>query len=159
MLASGRAASDCIHQLSQRYCAGAGSAFLMLAKRRSTDKGVSINNQPIASGAGVRQMKNKTVDFGASDADRTHGCGAVQGIAPKQLRLSGSVVADIYWKDWVSAAVEIPDGFGGKGNEAVQPFTGQTNGPIGYLEYCVLRNQPRFVTSSSASCPRSSSAS
>ncbi len=41
------------------------------------------------------------------------------------------------WKSKVGAntAVEWPVGLGGKGNEGVSNFTGQTNGSIGYVEY------------------------
>lgn len=80
---------------------------------RST--GVRINYQSVGSGAGLRQIEAKTVDFGASDAplrdDELAKKGLVQfptviggvvpvvnirGIAPGQLKLSGQLLGDIY---------------------------------------------------------------
>ena len=77
--------------------------------------GVKINYQSVGSGAGLRQIDAKTVDFGASDMplkdDELKAKGLVQfptviggvvpvinvkGIAPGQLKLSGQVLGDIY---------------------------------------------------------------
>ncbi|MBE7216930.1 MAG: phosphate ABC transporter substrate-binding protein PstS [Caulobacteraceae bacterium] len=77
--------------------------------------GVHLNYQPIGSGGGIKQIYAKTVEFGASDkplpAADLAGHGLVQfptvivgivpvvnlpGIAPGQLKLNGSVLADIY---------------------------------------------------------------
>ena len=77
--------------------------------------GVQLNYQGIGSGGGIKQIENKTVDFGASDkplpaADLdSHGLlqfptvivGIVpvvniEGVAPGQLHLTGPVLADIY---------------------------------------------------------------
>lgn len=100
--------------------------------------GVGLNYQSIGSGGGIEQIKNKTVDFGASDAPRKGSeltergqiqfpmvMGGVvpvanlQGIAPGQLRLSGDVLADIYlgkvtrWNDpaitGLNKGVKLPD--------------------------------------------------
>lgn len=52
------------------------------------------------------------------------------------------------WKDKVgiSTAVEWPAGIGGKGNEGVANFTGQTPGSIGYVEYAyALQNKLAFT--------------
>jgi phosphate transport system substrate-binding protein len=76
---------------------------------------VKINYQSVGSGAGLRQIEAKTVDFGASDAplkdDELAKKGLMQfptviggvipvvnikGIAPGQLKLSGQVLGDIY---------------------------------------------------------------
>ncbi|MDH5857280.1 phosphate ABC transporter substrate-binding protein PstS [Lampropedia aestuarii] len=76
---------------------------------------VRINYQSVGSGAGLRQIEAKTVDFGASDAplkdEALQEKGLVQfptvvggivpvvnisGIEPGQLRLSGEVLANIY---------------------------------------------------------------
>lgn len=76
---------------------------------------VRINYQSVGSGAGLRQIEAKTVDFGASDAplkdEALKEKGLVQfptvvggivpvvnisGIQPGQLRLSGEVLANIY---------------------------------------------------------------
>ena len=77
--------------------------------------GARINYQSVGSGAGIRQIKAKTVDFGASDMPLTDEelakDGLVQfptviggvvpvvniaGIAPGQIRLTGAVLGDIY---------------------------------------------------------------
>jgi phosphate transport system substrate-binding protein len=77
--------------------------------------GTGLNYQPVGSGAGIKQIKSKTVDFGASDmplaAAELDKEGLFQfpavmggvvtvvnlpGITPGQLKLSGPVVADIY---------------------------------------------------------------
>ena len=100
--------------------------------------GVKINYQSVGSGAGLRQIRGKTVDFGASDmpladADLARD-GLVQfptvlggvvpvvnvrGIAPGQLKMTGLVLGDIYlgkvakWNDAALAAlnpgVALPD--------------------------------------------------
>lgn len=77
--------------------------------------GVKINYQSVGSGAGLKQIEAKTVDFGASDAPLTDEelnakgllqfptvIGGVvpvvnlQGVAAGQLKLSGQVLGDIY---------------------------------------------------------------
>jgi phosphate transport system substrate-binding protein len=77
--------------------------------------GVKINYQSVGSGAGIRQIDAKTVDFGASDMPLTDADLAkkgqlqfptviggvvpvinVKGIAPGQLKLNGTVLGDIY---------------------------------------------------------------
>ncbi len=77
--------------------------------------GVKINYQSVGSGAGIRQIDAKTVDFGASDMplkdDELAKKGQlqfptviggvvpvvnIQGIAPGQLKLTGQVLGDIY---------------------------------------------------------------
>jgi len=67
-----------------REISGAGSTFVfpLLAKWLDTfrtEAGISINYQPVGSAAGVRQIKSKTVDFGASDAP----------LPPEELRGAG----------------------------------------------------------------------
>lgn len=76
---------------------------------------VKINYQSVGSGAGLRQIEAKTVDFGASDAplkdDDLAKKGLIQfptviggvvpvvnikGIAPGQLKLSGQLLGDIF---------------------------------------------------------------
>ncbi len=76
---------------------------------------IKINYQSVGSGAGLRQIEAKTVDFGASDAplkdDELAKKGLVQfptviggvvpvvnikGIAPGQLKLSGQLLGDIF---------------------------------------------------------------
>jgi phosphate transport system substrate-binding protein len=99
---------------------------------------VKINYQSVGSGAGLRQIEAKTVDFGASDAplkdDELAKKGLMQfptviggvipvvnikGIAPGQLKLSGQVLGDIYlgkitkWTDpaikALNPTLDLPD--------------------------------------------------
>ncbi len=77
--------------------------------------GARINYQSVGSGAGIRQIKAKTVDFGASDMPLTDEDLAkdgllqfptviggvvpvvnIAGIAPGQIKLTGAVLGDIY---------------------------------------------------------------
>ena len=99
---------------------GAGASFpAPLYSKWAADynraTGIKINYQSVGSGAGLRQIDAKTVDFGASDAplkdDELAKKGLVQfptviggvvpvvnikGIATGQLKLSGQVLGDIY---------------------------------------------------------------
>lgn len=77
--------------------------------------GVKINYQSVGSGAGIRQIDAKTVDFGASDMPLTDEDLAkkgqmqfptviggvvpvvnIQGVSAGQLKLNGQVLGDIY---------------------------------------------------------------
>ncbi|MHB9028124.1 MAG: phosphate ABC transporter substrate-binding protein PstS [Candidatus Latescibacterota bacterium] len=100
--------------------------------------GLKLNYQSIGSGAGIAQIKARTVDFGASDAPLTveelNQAGLVQfplvmggvvpvvnivGIKPGQLKLTPALLADIYLgavKNWndpavrkVNPGVNLPD--------------------------------------------------
>ncbi len=99
---------------------GAGASFpAPLYSKWAADynkaTGAKINYQSVGSGAGIRQIDAKTVDFGASDMplkdDELAKKGLVQfptviggvvpvvnikGIAPGQLKLNGQVLGDIY---------------------------------------------------------------
>lgn len=99
---------------------GAGASFpaplyAKWAADYSKEAGVKINYQSVGSGAGLRQIEAKTVDFGASDAPLKDEALAekklvqfptvvggivpvvnIKGIQPGQLRLSGEVLANIY---------------------------------------------------------------
>lgn len=208
-------------QAAEMTGAGATFPYPVYAKWAEAYKaktGVSLNYQSIGSGGGIKQINAKTVDFGASDMplkpeDLDKGgliqwpmiMGGVvpvvnvQGVAAGQMKLTGSVLADIYlgkiktwndpaiakinpelklpnqpiavvhrsdgsgttflftsflaavspdWKDkvGVSTAVEWPAGIGGKGNEGVANFAGQTAGSIGYVEYAyALQNKLAFT--------------
>jgi len=128
---------------AQQAVTGAGASFpAPLYSRWAADyhqaTGVKVNYQSIGSGAGLRQIEARTVDFGASDAPLTDeelaAKGLVQfptviggivpvvniaGVAPGQLRLSGALLADIYlgkiarWNDAAIVAmnpgVALPD--------------------------------------------------
>jgi phosphate transport system substrate-binding protein len=123
---------------------GAGSSFIypVLSKWAEAYKvksGDSLNYQSIGSGGGIKQIKAKTVDFGATDAplafDDLQNGGMVQfpaiiggvvpvvnidGVAPNQLRLSGDLLADIFqgtvtdWSDkrfsLLNPGMKIPSG-------------------------------------------------
>jgi len=99
---------------------GAGASFpAPLYAKWASDyhkaTGVKINYQSVGSGAGLRQIEAKTVDFGASDAplkdEDLAKKGLMQfpmviggvvpvvniaGVASGQLKLSGQVLGDIY---------------------------------------------------------------
>jgi phosphate transport system substrate-binding protein len=122
---------------------GAGASFPAPIYAKWADAynkatGARINYQSVGSGAGIKQITAKTVDFGASDmpltdADLSKG-GMIQfptviggvvpvvnikGIAPGQLRLTGAVLGDIFlgkvtkWNDAAIGAlnpgVPLPD--------------------------------------------------
>jgi phosphate transport system substrate-binding protein len=122
---------------------GAGASFpAPLYSKWASDynkaTGVKINYQSVGSGAGLRQIEAKTVDFGASDAplkdDELAKKGLMQfptviggvvpvvnikGIAAGQIKLSGQVLGDIFlgkitkWNDpaitALNAGVPLPD--------------------------------------------------
>jgi phosphate transport system substrate-binding protein len=92
--------------------------------------GARINYQSVGSGAGIRQIKGKTVDFGASDMplkdEELEKDGLIQfptviggvvpiiniqGIQPGQVRLTGQLLGDIYlgkitkWNDPALTAI------------------------------------------------------
>ena len=122
---------------------GAGATFPAPVYAKWADAynkatGARINYQSVGSGAGIRQIKAKTVDFGASDMplkdDELAKDGMLQfpaviggvvpivniaGVAPGQLRLTGQLLGDIYlgkitkWNDAAITAlnpgVKLPD--------------------------------------------------
>ncbi len=122
---------------------GAGASFPAPIYAKWADSynkatGTRINYQSVGSGAGIKQIKAKTVDFGASDAplkdDELAKDGMVQfptviggvvpvvniaGITPGQIKLTGAVMGDIYlgkvtkWNDAAITAlnpgVSLPD--------------------------------------------------
>lgn len=122
---------------------GAGASFPAPVYAKWADAyhkatGARINYVSVGSGAGIRQIKAKTVDFGASDAplkdDELAKDGLIQfptviggvvpvvnikGITPGQIKMTGQVLGDIYlgkitkWNDAAVAAlnpgVPLPD--------------------------------------------------
>jgi phosphate transport system substrate-binding protein len=122
---------------------GAGASFPAPLYAKWADAynkatGVKINYQSVGSSAGLRQIRGKTVDFGASDIPLTDEELAkdnlvqfpaviggvvpvinVSGIAAGQLKLTGQVLGDIYlgkvtkWNDAAITAlnpgVSLPD--------------------------------------------------
>lgn len=123
---------------------GAGASFPAPIYAKWADAyhkatGARINYQSVGSGAGIKQITAKTVDFGASDAPLTDEQLArdglvqfptviggvvpvvnIKGVAPGQLKLTGAVLGDIYlgkitkWNDAAITALNpglaLPDG-------------------------------------------------
>jgi len=105
---------------AQQSITGAGSTFGApiygkWGEAGAKATGVQLNYQAIGSGAGINQINNRTVDFGASDmpvaADQLAKHKLMQfptviggvdiivnlpGIAANQLKLTGPILADIY---------------------------------------------------------------
>ena len=120
---------------AQSQITGAGSTFAapIYAKWGEASAGalgVKLNYQAIGSGAGINQINNRTVDFGASDmpvaADQLAAHKLMQfptviggvdiivnipGVKPNELKLTGPILADIYlgkitkWNDKQITAV------------------------------------------------------
>jgi phosphate transport system substrate-binding protein len=122
---------------------GAGASFpAPLYSKWAADynkaTGVKINYQSVGSGAGMRQIEAKTVDFGASDAplkdEELKAKNLVQfptviggvvpvinikGLTPGQVRMNGQVLGDIFlgkitkWNDAaikaLNPSVNLPD--------------------------------------------------
>jgi len=122
---------------------GAGATFpypiySKWAEAYKAKTSVGLNYQSIGSGGGIKQIKAKTVDFGASDMPlepkELNESGLVQwpmimggvvpvvnipGIGPGKLKLTGPVLADIYlgklkkWNDpeitKLNPGVKLPD--------------------------------------------------
>ncbi len=122
---------------------GAGATFpypiyAKWAEAYKAKTGLALNYQSIGSGGGIKQITNKTVDFGASDMplppEHLAKLNAVQfptvmggvvpvvnikGIKPGEIKLTGPVIADIYlgkvkkWNDpeiaKLNSGVKLPD--------------------------------------------------
>jgi len=122
---------------------GAGATFPAPVYAKWADSynkatGVRVNYQSVGSGAGIQQIRAKTVDFGATDMPLKDEDLAkdgllqfptviggvvpvvnIKGIAPGQIRMTGQVLGDIYlakitkWNDPALAAlnpgVPLPD--------------------------------------------------
>jgi phosphate transport system substrate-binding protein len=202
---------------------GAGATFpypiyAKWADAYKKETGNGLNYQSIGSGGGIKQIKARTVTFGASDAplpgkelDQSGlaqfpmvmgGIVPVvnlQGVQPGELLLDGPTLARIFmgeiakWNDpaiqklnpqttlpsqaiaivhrsdgsgttfnftyylsevsadWkakigTSTSVQWPAGIGGKGNEGVANYVGNTKGSIGYVEYAyALQNKLTYT--------------
>ena len=137
------ALSACAFGVAAQDVTGAGATFPAPLYAKWADAynkvtGAKINYQSVGSGAGLRQIRGKTVDFGASDMPLTDAELAkdgliqfptviggvvpvvnVKGIAPGQLKLTGAVLGDIFlgkvtkWNDAAITAlnpgVVLPD--------------------------------------------------
>ncbi|MDO8250652.1 MAG: phosphate ABC transporter substrate-binding protein PstS [Rhodoferax sp.] len=140
---AGIASMSYVHLAGAQEITGAGASFpAPLYSKWAADynkaTGVKINYQSVGSGAGIKQIDSKTVDFGASDMPQTDEVlkakGQMQfptviggtvpvinikGIAPGQMKLDGQVLGDIYlgkitkWNDAAIKALnpglELPD--------------------------------------------------
>jgi len=129
--------------LAQQEITGAGATFpypiyAKWAEAYRAKTGNKLNYQSIGSGGGIRQIQNKTVDFGASDMplkpEELGKIGLLQfptvvggdvpvinlpGIKPGGLKLTGPVLADIYLgkiRKWnsqdiasLNSGVKLPD--------------------------------------------------
>ncbi|NIJ69505.1 phosphate ABC transporter substrate-binding protein PstS [Xanthomonas sp. 60] len=141
---NGQTAAPAAGAQTSAEVSGAGASFIFpLVSKWSADynaaTGAKINYQSIGSGGGIAQIKAGTVDFGSSDkplsSEELAQAGLAQfpsaiggvvpvvnidGLAPGQLRLSGTVLADIFlrkittWNDPAIVAanpgVALPDG-------------------------------------------------
>jgi phosphate transport system substrate-binding protein len=122
---------------------GAGATFPAPVYAKWADAynkatGARINYQSVGSGAGIKQIKSKTVDFGASDMPLKDEVLAeagllqfptviggvvpvvnIKGLKPGELKLTGELLADIFmgkitkWNDTaigaLNAGVSLPD--------------------------------------------------
>lgn len=129
--------------VSAQEITGAGATFpapiyAKWAADYNKATGVKVNYQSVGSGAGIKQIDSKTVDFGASDMPQTDEVlekkgqfqfpavigGTVpvvniKGVAPGQMRLDGQVLGDIYlgkitkWSDpaikALNPTLQLPD--------------------------------------------------
>jgi phosphate transport system substrate-binding protein len=119
-LVVGASAAMTMSIVSAADMTGAGATFpypiyAKWAEMYKKASGNGLNYQSVGSGAGIKQIKAKTVDFGASDMPLTAAelteAGLFQfpaimggvvtivnlpGLAPGQMKLTGPVIADIY---------------------------------------------------------------
>jgi phosphate transport system substrate-binding protein len=143
LAASGFALSAVSQSSAAVDITGAGATFpypiyAKWAEAYKQRTGVGLNYQSIGSGGGIKQIRAKTVDFGASDAplkaEELAKDGLVQfpmvmggvvpvvnidGVQPGRMRLTGSVLADIYlgkiskWNDSriasLNSDLKLPD--------------------------------------------------
>jgi phosphate transport system substrate-binding protein len=133
----------CAGSVLAQDATGAGATFPAPVYAKWADAynkatGARLNYQSIGSGGGIRQIKGKTVDFGATDMPLTDEELAkdgliqfptviggvvpvvnIRGIQPGQIKLTGQVLGDIYlgkitrWNDAALTAlnpgVPLPD--------------------------------------------------
>ena len=143
VLATALTAATLVTGASAQEITGAGASFpfpvyAKWAEAYKAATGVTVNYQSIGSGGGIRQIKARTVDFGATDAPLKatdlDGGKLVQfptvlggvvpvvnipGVETGQMKMTGEVLADIYrgqikkWSDPKIAALnqgmKLPD--------------------------------------------------
>jgi len=117
---AGVASMSYVNLAGAQEITGAGATFpaplyAKWAAEYNKTTGVKINYQSVGSGAGIKQIDAKTVDFGASDMPQTDDVLAkkdqiqfptaiggvvpvinIKGINPGQLKLNGQLLGDIY---------------------------------------------------------------
>jgi phosphate transport system substrate-binding protein len=142
-IVAGALVAGTVATASAQQITGAGASFPAPLYAKWADaynkaSGVRLNYQSVGSGAGLKQIRGKTVDFGASDMPLTDEDLAkdgliqfptviggvvpvihVAGIQAGQLKLTGAVLGDIYlgkiskWNDPAIAALnpglKLPD--------------------------------------------------
>ena len=133
ILATAAVAAGAPASFAQRAISGAGATFPYPIYAKWADEykkktGIGLNYQSIGSGGGIKQIKAKTVVFGATDmplpATELEKDGLIQfptviggdvpvvnlpGIKPGELVLDGSTLAQIYLgaiKKWDDAAIK-----------------------------------------------------
>ncbi len=129
---AGALAMSCMSLAGAQELTGAGASFpaplyAKWAAEYHKATGVKVNYQSVGSGAGIKQIDSKTVDFGASDMPQTDEVlkakgqfqfptvigGTVpvvniKGIAAGQMKLDGRLLGDIYLgkiTKWNDAAI------------------------------------------------------
>ena len=147
---------------------GAGATFpypiyAKWAEAYKAKTGIGLNYQSIGSGGGIKQIQNKTVDFGASDMplkpEELDKDGLMQfptviggdvpvvnleGVKPGELKLTGAVLADIYlgkitkWNDPAIAKLN----------------PGVKLAGLGRSPSCTARTARARRSSGSTTCPR-----
>jgi phosphate transport system substrate-binding protein len=153
---------------------GAGASFpapiyAKWAEAYKAKTGHSVNYQAIGSGGGIKQIKAKTVDFGATDdplpGDELQKSGLVQfpaviggvvpvvnidGVAPGRMVLDANVIAAIYsgkvkkWNDPIiarlNAGLKLPD-------QAITPvYRSDSSGTTAVFTSYVAEVVPQFKT-------------
>ena len=120
----------CVNAFASDVINGAGSSFIypLMSKWAyfyRQELGIKLNYQSIGSGGGIRQIRNRTVDFGASDAPLSPeevkkfnlaqfpvvigGVVVSYNLPLKNLRLSTKVICDIFLgkiKGWDSPEIK-----------------------------------------------------
>ncbi|HEX3913826.1 MAG TPA: phosphate ABC transporter substrate-binding protein PstS [Steroidobacteraceae bacterium] len=153
--------------------AGATFPYPIYAKWADAYKkltGVGLNYQSIGSGGGIKQIKAKTVTFGASDMplkpEDLKAAGLIQfpmiiggvvpvvnikGIGPGQLRLDGAAVAAIYLGDitqWNDAAIRKLNPKLALPNTAIAPVYRSDGSGTNFLFTDYLsKSSPKFQSS------------
>jgi phosphate transport system substrate-binding protein len=154
---------------------GAGATFPYPVYSKWADSykkltGVGLNYQSIGSGGGIKQIKAKTVTFGASDMplkpDDLKASGLLQfpmiiggvvpvvnikGVAPGQLQLDGATLASIYLGDitsWDDAKIKRLNPKLALPNTAIAPVYRSDGSGTNFLFSDYLsKSNPKFSTS------------